>query len=331
MPKKKNLDMEAPLTTAKTREHQKNVGVIERKNLSGVALVRYVIDCINNLPGRLADDEGKPGGLVLFPQDKKPIIIGDLHANVENLQKILDHGTNREDLEKKEAACIFLGDILHDDRTGYMKDMKSSVAILDVLFELFVQYPGQIYYIRGNHDSFDERLRKSGISQGVEFKKELIAQKGEAYAEAVGDFFESLPVFIIGEGFVITHAGPPRGGVVREELINIKKYPEKLHQLLWNRVNEFHGNPSLKEYGEKDIRLCLELLGLPLDSHFIVGHTPLWNDGNETGVWMNVIGIKNHHILYSGSGSRAPYFTFEEGNLVVHFAIPKPAEVYYYG
>lgn len=323
--------MESPLTTAKTRERQKNIGVIERKNLSGVALVRYVIDCINNLPGRLPDDEGKPGGLVLFPQNKKPIIIGDLHANVENLQKILDHSTNRKDLEKGEAACIFLGDILHDDRTGYMKDMKSSVAILDALFELFVQYPGQIYYIRGNHDSFDERLRKSGISQGIEFKKELITQKGEAYAEAVGEFFECLPVFIIGEGFVITHAGPPRGGVVREELINIKKYPEKLHQLLWNRVNEFHGNPSLKEYGEKDIRLCLELLGLPLDTHFIVGHNPLWNDGNETGVWMNVIGIKNHHILYSGSGSRAPYFTFEEGNLVVHFAIPKPAEVYYYG
>jgi hypothetical protein len=67
-----------------------------------------------------------------------------------------------------------------------------------------------------------------------------------------------------------------------------------------------HGNPSPKEYGEKDLRLVLELLDLPQDTHFIVGHNPLWNDGNTTGVWQNVIGIKNHHILYSGSGSRAP-------------------------
>ncbi|HSV55757.1 MAG TPA: hypothetical protein VLH39_01440, partial [Magnetospirillaceae bacterium] len=65
--------------------------------------------------------------------------------------------------------------------------------------------------------------------------------------------------------------------------------------------------------------------------HFIVGHNPLWSDGGRTGVWMDVIGIRNHHILYSGSGSRAPYFTLEEGYLVVRFAAQDKPEVYAYG
>jgi len=301
------------------------------ESLFGVKLVRKVIKSLSELPGRLRDDAGEPGGLILFPEGIRPIIIGDLHANRENLKLILDHDGNREDLEKGKAACVFLGDVLHDDRTGYMKDMASSVAMLDDLFEIFLKYPSRVYYIRGNHDSFDERLRKSGISQGYELKAKLLAERGPEFVEAVQDFFDALPLFIIGKGYVITHAGPPRGGLVREELINIKRYPEKYHQLTWNRLNEYHGNPSLKEYGEKDLRLVLDLLGLPPDTHFIVGHNPLWNDGNKTGVWMNVIGIKNHHILYSGYGSKAPYFTIENGELVCKQAMPQQVEVYYYG
>jgi hypothetical protein len=182
-----------------------------------------------------------------------------------------------------------------------------------------------------NHDTFDPRLRKSGIAQGVEFRAALLKAKGPEYVAAVERFFESLPVFIIGDGFVITHAGPPHGGLVREEIIDIRRYPEKYHQLLWNRVNEFHGMPSPKEYGEHEIRLVLELLGLPEFTHFIVGHNPLWSDGGKTGVWLNVIGIKNYHIIQSGYGSCAPYLTFEGGELVVKLTLPEETEVYNYG
>jgi len=299
--------------------------------LEGVALVQRVVELVNKVPGRPTDAEGKPGGLILFPPQLRPIIIGDLHSAKDHLIRILEHENNPADLKAGRAALIFVGDALHDERTGYMKQMRSSVEILDYIFEIFLRYPGSVYYLKGNHDTFDERLRKSGILQGVEFKKELLDSHGPEYVQAVAEFFDSLPLFLIGDGFVVTHAGPPRGGLVREELVNIKKYPEKMHQLMWNRVNEFHGNPSLKEYGEKELRLVLRQLDLPEDTPFIVGHNPIWNDGNQTGVWMNVIGIKNHHILYSGYGSKAPYFTVEKGELIVKFAMPKQAEVYYFG
>jgi hypothetical protein len=294
-------------------------------------LVIRSIEVSAEWPGRLKDDDGEPGGLIELPKDVRPIIIGDLHANLKNLLAIIDHDGNRADFEAGRASLILIGDAVHDDRTGYMRETKGSIDILDFIIRLIAEHPHNVYYIRGNHDTFDHRLRKSGIAQGIEFRDALVAAHGEDYAAAVGRFFESLPVFIIGEGFVITHAGPPRGGLVREELINIKRYPEKYHQLMWNRVNEYHGNPSPKEYGEQDLRLVLDLMNLPPDTHFIVGHNPLWSDGNKTGVWMNVIGIKNHHILYSGSGSRAPYFTLNAGKLDLKFAAKVEPEVYNYG
>jgi len=301
------------------------------KTLEGIALVERAIEVSGLWPGRIPDDDGAPGGLIELPENVRPIIIGDLHANLENLIAIIDHDGNRADLDSGRAALLFIGDSVHDDRTGHMRETAGSIAILDYILRLIVDHPRNVYYIRGNHDTFDHRLRKSGIAQGLEFRDAMTASHGEEFASAVGRFFESLPVFIIAGDFVMTHAGPPRGGLVREELINIKKYPEKYHQLLWNRVNEYHGNPSPKEYGEGDIRLVLDLLDVPKDTQFIVGHNPLWNDGNKTGVWLNVIGITGHHIIYSGSGSRAPYFTRENGKLIVKMAVDIRPEVYTYG
>ncbi|HUX38948.1 MAG TPA: metallophosphoesterase [Rectinemataceae bacterium] len=297
----------------------------------GVKLVEKAIETCRLWRDRPSNPAGEPGGLLDFPSDLRPIIIGDLHANLENLVSIIDHGSNREDFEEGRAALVFVGDAMHDDRTGHMKEMATSVEIFNYILRLIVEHPRNVYYIRGNHDTFDERLRKSGIAQGLEFKKALLEAEDADYVAATQGLFDILPMFIIGDGFVITHAGPPRGGLVREELIDIHRYPEKYHQLMWNRVNEYHGTPSPKEYGEKDIRLVLFQLGLPEDTPFIVGHNPLWSDGNQTGVWLNVIGMKNHHIIYSGSGSQAPYFTIEAGSLVVRMAGRQKPEVYNYG
>lgn len=305
---------------------------VPAQDLDGVALVERAIEIVDSDPFRPKASDGSPGGLVELPPKARPIIIGDLHANLDNLERILDNGTNRAELEDFRAYLIIVGDVEHDDRTGHMKEMDSSVVILEALFRLLDRYAGRICYIRGNHDTFDERLRKSGIAQGLEMKNKLLAVRGADYVAAVQRFFDALPVFVIGEGFVITHAGPPHGGLDRQEVIDIKRYPEKYHQIMWTRVNEFRdGTPSPKEYGEKDVRLMLEMLNQPPETHFIVGHNPLWGDGNTLGFWKDVVGIRNHHIIYSGSGSQAPYLTFEAGELQVRTAIPRKPEAYYYG
>jgi hypothetical protein len=274
---------------------------------------------------------GVPGGLLDFTKIKqKPIIVGDLHTNLENLQMILNHNGNIDNLKNGNNILIIIGDAIHNDQSGCMLEMGSSLVIIEYIFNLIITYPKKVIYIRGNHDTFDERLRKNGIAQGTEFKKLLIKERGEEYFRAVDKFFESLPMFIIGDGYMITHAGPPRGGITREELINISDYPDKYLQLMWNRIHEFRGTPSAKEYSDHDINITKEKLGLPKDTAFIVGHNPLWNTGGTTGVWSDVLGIKNHHILYSGSGSQAPYLVKENGELSLYLAFVPKKEVYNY-
>ena len=180
---------------------------------------------------------------------------------------------------------------------------------------------GYIIYIRGNHDTFDSRLAKSAIKQGLEFKNYLLEHRGEDYVAAVNDFFETLPVFIIGDGYAITHAGPVRYGATREEIINIVDYPDYYHQLIWNRLHEFRGTPSLKEYGEEDIRKMNKRMDLPEMTPFIVGHNPMWNTGDRTGIWKDIIGIKNHYIIYTNIATRGPYLLITNGEIMSKFAI----------
>jgi hypothetical protein len=298
--------------------------------LEGVALVEKATQIVQSYPGRPKDSKGRPGGLIDFPANLRPIIVGDLHTDMNNLHNILDHETNRQDVEANKAAYIVVGDAVHSDQTGQMKDMTSSLAILEELFRLIIAYPRNFIYMRGNHDTFDERLVKSGIAQGKEFKKKVVEARSPEYAAAVERFFDELPYFIIGDGFVITHAGPPRGGCTREQLIDVRDRPDLMQQLTWNRINEFHGTPSSREYGERDVRAMLECLYLPEFTHFIVGHNII-NDGSKTGCWMNVIGVRNHHIIYSGTSSQAPYLTFQGKEIVLKLAQVKSAEVYYYG
>ncbi|MBN1649312.1 MAG: metallophosphoesterase [Spirochaetales bacterium] len=292
--------------------------------------IKKATSVLAELKQRKKDKTGKPGGLVNLESDKrKVILIGDLHGAYDNLIKVIEDNDNMKEIKSGKAVLIIIGDGIHNDQTGQMLEMQSSLLVLEEIINLIVTYEGSVIYIRGNHDTFEERLAKSGIKQGLEFKMFLLEHRGIKYVNAVENFFESLPMFITGNGFAITHAGPIRGGCSREELINIRQDPELAHQLMWNRLHEFRGTPSLKEYDEKDIRSMLRKLDLPEDNYFIVGHNPMWNTGNRTGIWQNIIGIKNHIIIISNIETRAPYLIIQDGLVTEHFAIPKGAEKYY--
>lgn len=286
--------------------------------------INRATELIKNNKYRPVSSYSNPGGLIdISKTNKSYILIGDLHGSIENLNAIVEHEDNRNKILRGESILILLGDIVHNDQTGEMLEMDTSLAVLERVVELIQEFKDSIIYIKGNHDSFDERIIKSGIRQGYEFKKFLLERKGIEYVDAVNLMFESLPMFVIAPGFVVAHAGPIRRGATRQELIDIEDNPDFIRQLMWNRVHEFRGNPSLKEYDGKDIDKSLEKLGLPLDNYYIVGHNPLWQTGNKTGIWSNVTGINNHIILISNRQTDGPYLFIENGKINEKFAITK--------
>jgi predicted phosphodiesterase len=289
--------------------------------------IEKVTSIIENNPNRPKSSTGIPGGLLDYSKNTKPVIvIGDLHGAIDNLKAIINHEDNLKKLEKSKLRVIIIGDGVHNDQTGQMREMESSLLVIEEIFRLILKYGENVLYIRGNHDTFDENVAKSAIQQGLEFRNYLTEHRDEKYIDAVEEFFEALPMFIIGNGYVITHAGPVRHGCTRRELINIKDNQDYYRQLMWNRLHEFRGTPSLKEYGEEDIRRMLLKLKLPEDTYFIVGHNPMWHTGNDSGIWRDILGIKNHIIIYSNLQTRGPYLRIEGGNIEEIFAVPKTPE-----
>ena len=192
----------------------------------------------------------------------------------------MDHNKNRKEIKKGNTILVILGDGMHNDQVGQMMEMESSLEVFEELIKLICFYGNNMIYLKGNHDSFEERLAKSGIKQGLEFKLHLLKHRGEDYVKTAAKFFESLPFFIIGKGYVITHAGPIRNGATQ-------------------------------------------------DTPFIVGHNPMWQTGNKTGIWRDIIGIKNHIIIYSNIGTYGPYLKINNGTIDECFAISDKPEQYY--
>lgn len=237
--------------------------------------------------------KGRAGGLVELSGKTTPVIVGDLHAQVDNLLKILTENCLLDCLKLKTATLIILGDAVHSEITNEMEDCESSILMMDLIFQLKLHFPANFYYIRGNHDSFSTSVCKSGIAQGLLLKEKLLELRGPEYVNEMEKFFSYLPVVITSKHFVACHAGSPREKTSRKDLINIEDNSSLAHELVSTRLQRSHYPIG---YSKRDVKKFRKNLNLPKKTIFIVGHTPLDPFGST---WKDVGTIKNHHIIYS--------------------------------
>jgi predicted phosphodiesterase len=258
-----------------------------------LATLREVNTLLRDEPCRPKDRAGNPGGVVEIPADVTPVIIGDLHAQVNNLLKILSENCLLDCLRMKNAAIIILGDAVHSEMINEMARFETSMLIMDLVFRLKLVFPGNLFYVRGNHDSFDPEINKGGILQGVLWRETLQKQRGSAYVEEMQNFYDTLPYVVRSENFIACHAGPPRGTITKDDLINIADNKGLAEELINNRLQRPNNLAGYTKGDVKRLRRCLEL---PPKTRFIVGHTPMDPFGS---FWLHAGNIKNHHIIYS--------------------------------
>ena len=260
---------------------------------SSLSLILQVNDILASEPFRPLDADDIPGGVLELPAKQVPVIVGDLHAQVNNLLKILTENCLLQSLQSNKAFLCILGDAVHSEMAREMSRMESSVVIMDLILALKRTFPENVFYIRGNHDSFHPELAKNGIPQGILMRKHLQETRGTAYVEAMQTFYDRLPYLISSDSFIACHAGPPRAGTSMTQLVNIRKFPSISKALTRNRVKRPH---YLSGYGKSDIKALRTTLNKPKSVPVLVGHTPLDPFGS---VWQNVGSIKNHHIISS--------------------------------
>ncbi len=261
-------------------------------------LLQQVNEVISRASFRPRNREGKPGAVVELPDHIAPIVVGDLHGKVDNLLVVLTQGGLLDALEKGKAALVILGDAVHREEKGYYDEMESSLLIMDLILQLKLLFPQQVFYLRGNHDSFSPDISKGGISQGLVWEKYLVKQRGERYRNEMEQFYRNLPLMFVSRHLIATHAAPPLNPTSRKKLINAANQPDLVRELIANRLAQAHRPGG---YAKRDVNNLRESFNLAKETPFIVGHTPLSDDAT---VWENVGGIDNHFVLYSADSEQ---------------------------
>lgn len=257
--------------------------------------IRDINKLLSDEPYREKNSLGEPGSLIDLPQEKSTVIIGDLHAQIDNLLKILSENSFLEGLEKDTVNLIILGDATHSEIDNQLENMDSSVLIMDIIFRLKQRFPNNVFYIRGNHDSFDPEISKNGVSQGVLLRRHLLKLRSEEYVAEMENFFRLLPYVAKCEQFVVCHGGPPSVLLSKKDYINLSQKPKRAKEVVTSRLKK-PNKPG--GYSKGDIKRMRKGLEVPKRTPFIVGHTPLSPFGS---VWLNVGEIKDHHIIYSAN------------------------------
>ncbi|MDU9049983.1 MAG: metallophosphoesterase [Candidatus Electrothrix sp. Rat3] len=280
-----------------------------------IVLLKDVNALLEQEAYRPENDVGKPGGLIELPNNRAPIIVGDLHAQVNNLLKIITENRFLAALEADTACLIILGDAVHSEVDGEMEDMDSSILMMDLILRLKQHFPKNLFYLKGNHDTFSESLSKNTISQGLLMRRRLQELRGEEYVAEMERFYSLLAYVICSDSFIACHAGPSRRRVTRNKLINLHDHPKISNDLINSRLKRPH---YLAGYTKSDVKHFRKNLGLAKHTPFIVGHTPIDPSGS---VWRNVADIKGHHIICS-SNPDGPSLFEEVNNEMISISYP---------
>ncbi len=269
---------------------------------------------VNQLLGhdawREQDGFGNPGGVVTLPEQLTPIVVGDLHAEVDNLLKILSENVFLESLQKGTAALVILGDAVHSERPECAELMDTSLLIMDLIFKLKLRFPKQVFYTIGNHDSFSHDLMKLGVPQGLLWEKHVVNTRGEAYRAALELFYRQSPLAVMTPDFIACHAGPMRSKCSREMLTNARQFPDFVHELTWNRARSARFPAG---YSSGDVRRFRKSLQVDSDITFIVGHYPRSPEGT---LWLDVDNTQHHHVVMSCRPDKIGLFTRIDGTMV---------------
>jgi len=282
-------------------------------------VIREVNGVIGAEVYRDENEEGAPGGIIKFPDDMTVVIMGDVHAQVDNVLRVITEGGLLSALERDDACLVFLGDLIHSEERAKLEDMSSSVFILDLFCMLKRRFPKNIFYVHGNHESFSPDVGKGGVPQGLLFRKILKKRRGKAYVAEVESLFDGLAFVVQGNEFAACHGAPVRSRVTRHTLVNIQRYPGLRSEIVWNRLRQ--GNRPAG-YGKGSVKRFRQTLNLSKYATLVVGHTPM---STADTMWRDIGGIAGHHIIYSAHAHRLATMVMHDGHATPLEFIPEPA------
>lgn len=253
------------------------------------------------------------------------IVIGDLHAKLQNLRHLLSHNNNWERALNGEVVILLYGDLLHEEHPDRRHIMGTSIQILDLFFELKSLCPHGIHLNLGNHDLFRNNIPndgpKSKFDQGVasiNAIKDLFEDpnEGENYLEQCRLFLTRCPVMTIAHKMAVVHAGPITGYTLEQiencivEDIPATSQDEIIQKASWGGFQR--ALIPKHAYSLEDVNSFLTEIGMP-DGYLIVGHSPRREDMSK---WHWKL-AENHHIIFAAHNGYG-YLSVKGGKFSLH-------------
>ncbi|NNM33821.1 MAG: hypothetical protein HKO53_12180 [Gemmatimonadetes bacterium] len=62
---------------------------------------------------------------------------------------------------------MVLGGVVHPAEDAELAEMDSSLLMMDIIVTLMLAFPGQLFYLSGNHDTFSTDTTKRGVGVRV--------------------------------------------------------------------------------------------------------------------------------------------------------------------
>ncbi|MDF1665427.1 MAG: metallophosphoesterase [Planctomycetota bacterium] len=250
-------------------------------------------------------DPNVKGRAIILPSDGDVMLCGDFHGNTDNIQKFI-HLAN---LEQNPKRIVIIQEILHARRlTEDLRDL-SFDTILYAL-DLMARYPGQVYYLLGNHDlgfHLGRDLVKAGKSLNRYLYKGMNFQFGDRYTEVADeykDFIGGMPAAIMTQnGIFMSHSTPKKAFV---NLLSHKYFTETSAELPFRKCKPIVALVNGRDYAPQTAQIFADKMGC---DHMICGHTP------------TVKGVKvpnKHHIIIDSQHANARYIKFRLDRLYEH-------------
>jgi len=239
-----------------------------------------------------------------IPADKEVILVGDLHARLDNLKKALNQNGNLKKIQKGEAVLVILGDAVHSETN--LREMDSSIEIMQFIMDLKIDNPDSVYYLLGNHDYLSGNFSKGFVVQGLVYRNKMEELYGKEFVMLYEDFIKASPLMVIGKGFVGVHGGPIKGVSLGQiQKVDVADESNSIvKQAEWGRCKDERAG-----YDENDVQKFLENMG-QAGGLLIVGHSPhLISSGRFFARLFD-----KHYVIFAGY-ENAGYAVIQEGKI----------------
>ena len=247
---------------------------------------------------------------------KYPVtVVGDIHGQFYDLVKLLDLAG-----DVSSNKYLFLGDYV--DRGSF------SIEVLLVLYSLKLNYPSNIFMIRGNHECRQ-------MTTFFNFRAECLYKYDLEVYEVACATFDVLPLACtINKKFLALHGGISPELITLDDLTRVNRFNEPPRQglfcdVLWSDPIANDTGSSPEKYKSNEVRGCSYFFSSTAANTFLKRNKLLtiiraheaqlegykmhtWNGPGEFPVVITIFSAPNYCDVYNNKGA---IIKFDDNNL----------------